>query len=117
MRKYETEGTGMFLALLLFSTGAIISAGILMLNSNFPVKLALGSMLSPTGAQFTFLGLRIKHWLTGILIIIFSLAITFSKSENIFIHQIGYTMLGAGAFLVADEYEAVWRTLTTGEYP
>lgn len=117
MRIYESQGTPMTLALLLFSTGAIISAGMLVINSYFPVKLALGSLLSPTGAQFTLMGFRIKHWVTGILIIILSLAITFSKSENIIVHQIGYTMLGAGAFLVVDEYEAVWRTLTTGEYP
>ena len=97
--------------------GIVIAITGLAINQQFPVMLAIGSLVSPTGAQVTLSGLRIKHWLTGIIIGIVAIYLYSRSDKNKTFRNISYIMFGAGGFLIFDEYMDILRFVTTGQYP
>ncbi len=89
----------------------------LSLNQLLPYQFSIASLISPTGAQVSVYGFRIKHWIVGLSIGIFGILSYYTQSKKSPLKQICLVMLGTGMFLIVDEYEAVIKFLTTGVYP
>lgn len=103
--------------LFLFGIGALIGGASLIFNQYFGVSMTVASLLSPTGAQTTIYGLRIKHWAVGLSLIFLGVIINKSQKKYDIIKQISFVVLGIGFLLMIDEYEAIYNTITTGIYP
>lgn len=89
----------------------------LSINQLIPYQFNLASLVSPTGAQVTVAGFRIKHWIVGVILAVLAyITYTLSSKKSPF-KTISPVMTGAGIFLVIDEYEAVMKFITTGAYP
>lgn len=97
--------------------GMVIAYGSLLVNQEFQVTLSLASMLSPTGAKVSVGGFRIKHWLVGIIVGFIGILAYFTENKHTPTKAFGIIMTGAGVLLILDEYEAIIRTITTGQYP
>ncbi|MCJ7617353.1 MAG: hypothetical protein MUO43_12540 [Desulfobacterales bacterium] len=103
---------GMYLVVI----GAVLGYLSLSLNQLIPFQFSIASLLSPTGAQVTIAGLRIKHWVSGIFVAVLGF-MSYKSSKNATLKDIGLVMVSFGAFLVFDEYTDVLRFITTGRYP
>lgn len=103
--------------LTLFGIGIALGIALLVFNQYFAISVNIASLLSPTGAQTTLYGLRIKHWVVGMGVCFLGLMMTTSTKKNNLVKQISFIILGIGTLLIIDEYEAVWRFITTGTYP
>lgn len=101
----------------LIGLGVVVAMVLLFLNQQFPIKMNIASLLSPTGAQATIAGLRIKHWLEGVIISILGVALARMETKKPLIKEMGFVLVGLGGFFIFDEYEAVFKTITTGVYP
>ncbi len=117
MSKTKNNLSWMKHPLLLFGIGALIGAISLIFNQYFGISMNIASLLSPTGAQTTIYGLRIKHWTVGLSLIFLGAIINNSTKKYDLPKQISFIVLGIGALLMIDEYEAIWNTITTGVYP
>ncbi len=96
-----------------FGIGVMLAVLGLSLNQQFPFQIQLASLLSPTGAQVTLAGWRIKHWLVGFVIIFFSIFIILDRNTE----KLGIIALGAGTALVVDEWQDILRIMNGGSYP
>lgn len=101
----------------LILTGFLFAAFMLQVNQLFPIKVHLASLLSPTGAQVTVSGARIKHWVVGIFVLIFGVAVYFKNRTTPWLRDIGVSISSSGQFLILDEYKDVWRFITERQYP
>lgn len=105
----------------LYPSLLVIGMGIayisLLVNQEFQVTLSLASILSPTGAKVAIGGFRIKHWLVGMIVGVIGIMAYFTEENHNATKAIGMLMAGAGLLLVFDEYEAIIKTITTGQYP
>ncbi len=117
MRKIKDKLSWLKHPLLLFGIGALIGGASLIFNQYFAVSVNIASLLSPTGAQTTIYGLRIKHWTVGLSLIFLGAIINNSTKKYDLPKQISFIIFGIGALLMIDEYEAIWNTITTGVYP
>lgn len=89
----------------------------LSVNQLLPYQFSIASLISPTGAQVTVGGFRIKHWIVGIFLTVFAFLSYITAPKKSLLKSAGLVMVGTGVFLIVDEYEAVIRFLTTGVYP
>lgn len=103
--------------LFLIVVGLVIGWVSLSLNQLFPYQYSIASLVSPTGAQVTLGGFRIKHWVVGIFLSGFAFLSYTTSPKKSLLKQAGLVILGSGIFLVVDEYEAVFRFVSTGAYP
>ena len=103
--------------LILFGIGISLGIASLFFNQYFAIDLNIASLLSPTGAQTTVYGLRIKHWVVGVGVCLLGFMLTTSTKKYDLLKQASFVILGIGALLIVDEYEAVYRFITTGVYP
>lgn len=96
--------------------GVVLGYISLSMNQFMPYHFDIASLVSPTGAQFTIYGFRIKHWVSGAFVGIIGL-MSYTQTKSTTLRQIGLVVVGFGSFLVFDEYMDVYRFITTGAYP
>lgn len=114
--KVEEEDLGILSSFIFLVVGALIAGLSLMANQQFPgTALSLASALSPTGAQVSVGGFRVKHWVPGFFLSVCAFML-FSLKPSL-MKQIGLTLFGIGAVLMIDEKEDILRFVTTGAYP
>ena len=101
----------------LFIIGSGLGALALLVNQQFHVSISVASLFSPTGAQLSVAGFRLKHWVTGLLIAIIGAGMFLKRSKMATINELGLVFIGIGFVLTADEYLDVKRFILTGQYP
>lgn len=87
----------------LFIIGGGIASIALLFNQQFHVSISVASLFSPTGARVTVGGVRIKHWMIGVLLMVFALAMVLKSSKSANLKELGVLILGSGAVLFGDE--------------
>lgn len=103
--------------ILLFILGTGVAYFSLIINQQFSISMNIASILSPTGAQVSVSGFRIKHWVVGVFFVFISTLISSSTKKYDLAKQSSFVMLGIGTMLIIDEYDAVTRFIKTGIYP
>jgi hypothetical protein len=76
--------------------GVVIAIISLIIFNSLPPYIVTFSLLSPTGPQIYILGVRIKHWFVGLILLVIGYVIR----ED---YRIGYFLMGFGAILFLDE--------------
>ena len=87
----------------LFIIGSGLGALALVVNQQFHVSISVASLFSPTGARVVVGGVRIKHWMLGILLMILATGMILKDSKSAPIKEFGILILGTGAVLFGDE--------------
>jgi hypothetical protein len=93
--------------------GILSSMMVLFANQLFPSlvnSLTPASFLSPSGGKALIFGIHLKHWITGLLLVITSLILFKNKKYPRFYSF----LLGFGSFLVIDEIDDIIGFIMTG---
>ena len=79
-----------------FIIGFLTGIVLLLANSMFSYHVSMFSILSPNGMQFYILGIRIKHWFIGLILMIIGF---FLREDD----PKAYFLIGLGLILILDE--------------